>query len=74
MEFLKSINKKLVEKELSGKAKSEIVKKAKQGEDLGKPGKNFEKIEKKAAQNSKYKNPKAVAGAVFWKLAKKGKI
>jgi len=51
---------------LSKKEKSRIVKKAKKGEDFGKKGKNFEKIVDKA-EKERYKDPKAVAGAVFWK-------
>jgi hypothetical protein len=60
---------------LTKKEKSTIVKKAKKGEDLGKPGKGFEKVEK-AAKKSGAKDPEAVAGAAFWKgqaKAKKGK-
>jgi hypothetical protein len=51
---------------LSAKQRSSIVKKAKAGEDFGKPGKGFEKVEK-AAKKSGAKDPKAVAGKVFWK-------
>lgn len=57
---------------LTSKEKSTIVKKAKKGEDFGKPGKGFEKVEK-AAKKSGAKDPKAVAGAAFWKQQAKGK-
>lgn len=56
---------------LTKKQKSSVVKKAKAGEDLGKPGKEFKKIEDKA-KKSGAKDPKAVAGAVFWKNVKRG--
>jgi cobalamin biosynthesis protein CobT len=54
--------------------KSEVVSKAKKGEDLGSKGKNFKKIEKKAA--ARYGSEEAgkkVAAAVMWKkMAKEG--
>ena len=57
---------------LTKKEKSEIVKKAKKGEDIGKKGKGFEKV-KKAAKKGGAKDPAAVAAAQMWKQeAKKG--
>ena len=50
--------------------KSAVVKKARAGEDIGKPGKGFAKVEK-AAEKSGAKDPKAVAAAAMWKTAKK---
>lgn len=55
---------------MTKKEKSAVVKKAKAGEDIGKPGKGFEKVEK-AAKKSGAKDPKAVAAAAMWKSAKK---
>lgn len=57
---------------LSKKEKSNIVKKAKAGEDIGKPGKNFEKVATKAAKEygSKEAGEKVAAAAMF-KNAKK---
>lgn len=51
---------------LSKKKKSEIVKKAKKGEDIGKKGKGFQKVVQKA-KKSGAKNPQAVAAAAMWK-------
>ena len=51
---------------LSKEKKSEIVKKAKKGGDIGKKGKGFEKIVKKAKESGA-KNPEAVAAAAMWK-------
>lgn len=57
---------------LTSKEKTEIVKKAKKGEDIGEPGKTFSKIAKAAAE--RYGSEEAgrrVAAAVMWKkLAK----
>lgn len=53
------------------KKKSDIVKKARRGEDMFGKGKNFEKIAKEAGK--KYGDEEAgkrVAGAIFWKKAK----
>ena len=50
--------------------KSSLVKKARAGKDIGKPGKGFAKVEK-AAEKSGAKDPKAVAAAAMWKTAKK---
>lgn len=56
---------------MTKKEKSAVVKKAKAGKDIGKPGKNFGKVEA-AAKKSGAKDPKAVAAAAMWKnLAKK---
>jgi hypothetical protein len=51
---------------MTKKEKSSVVKKAKKGEDIGKPGKGFEKVEK-AAKKSGAKDPEAVAAAAMWK-------
>jgi hypothetical protein len=51
---------------MSKSEKSAVVKKAKAGGDIGKPGKGFEKVEK-AAKKSGAKDPKAVAAAAMWK-------
>jgi hypothetical protein len=58
---------------MSKKAKSAVVKKAKAGKDIGKPGKGFEKVEKAAAKGGA-KDPKAVAAAVMWKGQAKKKV
>lgn len=55
---------------LSTKKKSEIVKKAKKGEDIGKKGKGFEKVVS-AAKKSGAKDPEAVAAASMWKNIKR---
>jgi len=55
---------------LSKKKKSEIVKKAKAGKDIGKKSKGFEKV-KKAAEKSGAKDPEAVAAAQMWKSIKR---
>lgn len=58
---------------LSKEKKSEVVKAAKKGEDIGKKGKGFEKVEK-AAEKGGAKDPKAVAAAAMWKnVPRKGK-
>lgn len=51
---------------MTKKEKSAVVKKAKAGGDIGKPGKGFEKVEKAAAKGGA-KDPKAVAAAAMWK-------
>jgi len=51
---------------MSKSEKSAVVKKAKAGGDIGKPGKGFEKVEK-AAKAGGAKDPKAVAAAAMWK-------
>jgi hypothetical protein len=51
---------------MSAKEKSAVVKKAKAGGDIGKPGKGFAKVEKAAAKSGA-RDPKAVAAAAMWK-------
>jgi len=49
------------------------MKKAKAGKDIGKKGKNFDKIAKKAGSRYGSKEAgKRVAGAILAKIAKKG--
>lgn len=55
---------------LSKEKKSDVVKAAKAGKDIGKKGKGFEKVEK-AAEKSGAKDPKAVAAAAMWKNIKR---
>lgn len=55
---------------LSKEKKSEVVKKAKKGGDIGKKGKGFEKIVAKAKESGA-KDPKAVAAAAMWKNIKR---
>lgn len=55
---------------LTKKQKSTIVKKAQKGGDVGKKGKGFAAIEKKAKESGA-DNPKAVAAAAMWKGAAK---
>lgn len=55
---------------LTKEKKSEVVKKAKAGKDIGNKGKTFKDIEAKA-KASGVKNPKAVAGAAMWKNIKR---
>ena len=57
---------------LSSKQRSEISKKARDGKNIGKPGKNFDKVADKAAK--KYGSKEAgekVAAAAMWKNAKR---
>lgn len=64
----------LVDSILTEGKKSYSAKEAHKGKDIGKPGKNFAKIEKAATK--KYGSKKAgakVAGAVLKKLRAKGK-
>ena len=57
---------------LSKKQKSTIAKKAKAGKDIGKKGKGFEMIAKKAAKKYGSKERgQAVAAAAMWKSAAK---
>ena len=57
---------------LSNKKKSEVVKKAKKGEDIGKKGKGFEKVAKKAAKEyGSEEAGKRVAAAALWKNVKR---
>lgn len=58
---------------LSKEKKSEVVKKAKAGKDIGKKGKGFKEVEK-AAEKSGAKDPKAVAAAAMWKNIKREAI
>jgi len=51
---------------MSKEAKSKVVKQARAGKDIGKPGKMFGKIEA-AAKKSGARNPTAVAAAAMWK-------
>ena len=53
---------------MTKKEKSTVVKKAKKGEDIGKPGKNFDVVAKKAGGGEKGKK---IAAAAMWKNAKK---
>lgn len=55
--------------------KSEAAKKARKGKDMGKKGKNFDKIANKAGKeyDSKESGEK-VAGAIFQKLRRQGKL
>lgn len=55
---------------LSAKKKSNVVKKAKAGGDIGKSGKGFEKVVS-AAKKSGAKDPEAVAAAAMWKNIKR---
>ena len=55
---------------LSKEKKSSVVKAAKAGKDIGKPGKNFDKVAA-AAKKGGAKDPKAVAAAAMWKNVKK---
>jgi hypothetical protein len=58
--------------DLSAEKKSEIVKRAKKGEDIGKPGKKFKDIEAKAAERyGSEESGKRVAAAAMWKQAHK---
>lgn len=59
---------------MTKKEKSAVVKKAKAGKDIGKKGKGFAAVEKKAKESGA-KDPKAVAAAAMWKgqAAKKAK-
>jgi hypothetical protein len=56
-------------------SKSSAAKKARKGADMGKPGKNFAKIA--ASAGKKYgseESGKKVAGAIFQKMRKAGKL
>lgn len=55
---------------LSKEKKSEVVKKAKKGGDIGKKGKGFKEVEKKAKEAGA-DDPKAVAAAAMWKNIKR---
>ena len=59
-------------KGVSKKKRSEIVKRAKKGEDIGKPGKKFGEVAAKgAARYGSEESGKRVAAAAMWKAAKK---
>ena len=53
--------------DLTKKEKSAVVKKAKKGEDIGKPGKNFDKVAKAAGGGKKGEK---IAAAAMWKNIK----
>ncbi len=56
-------------------SKQQAVKKAKKGVDMGKKGKNFAKIAAKAgAKYGSAEAGKKVAGAIFQKMRKAGKL
>jgi len=55
---------------LSKEKKSEIVKKARSGEDIGKKGKGFKEVVANA-KKSGAKDPEAVAAAAMWKNVKR---
>ena len=56
-------------------SKSMVAKKAQAGKDLGKKGKNFNKIANKAAKKYGSKEAgKKVAGAIMQKMRKAGKL
>jgi len=55
--------------------RSQAVKRARAGKDMGKRGKNFSKIAAKAGRKyGSRARGKKVAGAIFWKMQKKGKL
>jgi len=55
-------------KGLSEEKKSDVVKKAKKGEDIGKPGKKFDEVAAKAAKTyGSEEAGKKVAAAAMWK-------
>ena len=57
---------------LSTKQRSEISKKARDGKNIGKPGKNFDKVADKAAKRYGSKEAgERVAAAAMWKNAKR---
>lgn len=54
---------------------SAAAKKARKGEDMGKPGKNFKKIASKAGKEYGSKSAgERVAGSIFAKMRKAGKL
>jgi hypothetical protein len=72
-EFKKALEKEMKEgaekpsADLSKKEKSSVAKKAQKGGDIGKPGKNFDKVAKKAGGGEKGKK---IAAAAMWKNIK----
>lgn len=68
------MKKKVKFKKAEKMSKSALAKKIRKGEDVGKPGKNFDKVAAKAA--AKYGSEEAgkrVAAAAMWKNLSKGK-
>jgi len=62
-------------KKVPAEKRSEVVKRAKKGEDLGEPGKKFAEIAAKAAKRYGSKEAgQRVAAAVMWKKAAKGTL
>lgn len=55
---------------LTKKQRSNVVKKAKKGGDIGKPGKHFKDVVAKAKEGGA-KDPEAVAAAAMWKTVKR---
>jgi hypothetical protein len=56
-------------------SKSTAAKKARKGEDLGKPGKNFSKIAKSAGKEyGSEEEGEKVAGSIFQKMRRGGKL
>lgn len=56
-------------------SKSKAAKEAHEGKDMGKPGKNFVKIASKAGKEYDSKESgDRVAGSIFQKMRKKGKL
>lgn len=69
------VKKKVVVKKKKVMSRSTAAKKAVKGMDMGKKGKNFNKIAAKAS--ARYGSPaagKKVAGAIFQKMRKSGKL
>lgn len=68
-------NPKAEAKETKVMSKSTAAKKAVKGEDMGKKGKNFNKIASKAAKEYGSKSAgERVAGAIFQKMRRSGKL
>jgi len=62
-------------KKVSKEKRSEVVKRAKKGEDLGEPGKKFKEIAAKAARRYGSKEAgQRVAAAAMWRKAAKGTL
>lgn len=56
-------------------SKAKAAKEARSGKDMGKKGKNFDKVANKAAKEyGSEEAGKRVAGALFQKLRRKGKL
>lgn len=71
-ESMSTITEKKPSAGMSKKAKSSLVKKAKAGGDIGKPGKHFKDVEKSAAERyGSEEKGKKVAAAAMWKAAAK---